>query len=287
MAIIKDGHTSVLVGLIINAVFLILKFAVFLYSHVNLFFADAIDSVADAFILFLLVLLLRFSFRTKVTFLSMDIMFGCQWSAVLLFRVIIFLEQISDLISPEPREQPVLVIAVSCIVLVLSIVLALVFVDEDDVIKEFIDADEKAKRKLQRARAPRKPSSGGSGGCCGGCGCPTVMPIFAEALDNLATTFIALIVGCLLYAGVAVDYLYIIDDVGNMLISCMVYFAVKGLLDLVHKYAGKSQYHVISDLSEHAAIDSDSKGGSEGGSVEDDRGAVSVTVRLLSGDEGQ
>lgn len=245
MAIIKDGKTCVVVGLTINGVFLALKFVVFLYSRVNLFFADAIDSVADGFILFVLLLFLRFNFQTKVTFLSMDIMFACQWSAVLLFRVIIMLDQISDLINPEPRQQPVLVIAVSCVVLALGILLALVFVDEDDVIKEFVDADEKANRKLLRARNPKPRSSR----CM-----PAVLPIFAEALDNLATTAIALVVGCLLYADIATDYLYIIDDVGSMVISgVMMYLAVSGLADLTSKYSGKSQFRAMYDLSEYSA----------------------------------
>ena len=243
MALIKDGKTCVIVGLAINAVFLVLKFIAFLYSRVNLFFADAIDSVADGFVLFVLLLFLKFNLQSKVTFLSMDIMLACQWSAVLLFRVIILLDQISDLISPEPRREPVLIIAVSCAVLIFGILLALVFVDEDDVIKEFITTEEKAKRKLLRARVMRSSSNSR---CW-----PKILPIFAEALDNLATSAIALVVGCLLYADIYVDYLYLIDDIGNMIISCtMMFCAVNGLQDLSSKYAGKSQFRVIYDLTE-------------------------------------
>ena len=242
MALIRDGRTCVIVGVSINLLFLVLKFGAYIYTHVNLFFADAVDSVADAFILALLLLFLSCDFRTRVTFLHMDIMFACQWSAVLLFRVVILLDQLSDLVSPEPRKEPVLIIAVSCIVLALSLVLALVFVDEDDVIKEFISADEKAHRKLLRARTP-KPSTTSS-----------VMPIFAEALDNIATTAVALLVGCFLYAGVGVGYLYIVDDAGNILISCiMMYVAVNSLRELSVKYAGKSQFRVIYDLNEAEA----------------------------------
>lgn len=250
MTLIKDGKTCVIVGLAINAIFLVLKFVAFLYSRVNLFFADAIDSVADGFILFILLLFLRFNLQSKVTFLSMDIMLACQWSAVLLFRVIILLDQISDLISPEPRREPVLVIAVACTVLVFSIILALVFVDEDDVIKEFVTAEEKAMRKLLRARSTWPTSNSR---CW-----PKIMPIFAEALDNVATTTVALVVGCFLYADMYVDYLYLIDDIGNMIISgIMMFYAVNGLQDLSIKYAGKSQFRVIHDLSE---LTSDSVG---------------------------
>ena len=240
MALITDGKASVIVGVSINILFFVVKFVAFLYSRLNLFFADAIDSVADGFIIFVLLLFLKFDLNAKVTFLSMDLMFACQWSAVLLFRVIILLEQISDLISPEARREPELVIIVSCIVMTLGIVLALVFVDEDDVIKCFIDDDEKAKRKALRALSPQKKRNKSC----------SISPIFAEALDNLATTSIALIVGCLLYAGVAVNHLYLIDDIGNMAISAvMMYLSLNGLLEFSNKYHGKSQYHTIYDLS--------------------------------------
>jgi hypothetical protein len=36
----------------------------------------------------------------------MDIMFFCQWSIIFIFRIIIFLEQINDLVKPEIRKEP-------------------------------------------------------------------------------------------------------------------------------------------------------------------------------------
>ena len=114
----------------------------------------------------------------------------------------------TDLIEPVPRKDPQLIIIVSCVVLLFGIVLAIIFVDEDDVIKCFISEDEKTKRKIFREQSGVQKKSGQS-----------IMPIFAEALDNLATTSIALTFGCLLYAGIAVPYLYLIDDIGNIVIS--------------------------------------------------------------------
>jgi Co/Zn/Cd efflux system component len=266
MAIIEDGKTCVIVGITVNALFLVLKFVVFIYSHLNLFFTDCIDSFADAFIILLLLIALRFNLSNKVTFLNMDIMFFCQWSAVLIFRVIIFLEQIADLIRPEPRSSPELVIVISVVVIVGGLFLAIIFVDEDDVIKCFISDEEKRKRKLLRAQqaqakaqnvadkppasAARNPSQSSSSGF-------TILPIFAEAMDNLVTSVVALIVGCLLYAGVAVDYLYLIDDISNMVISLvMSYLAIKGITELTEKYRDKSYFECIFTIQERALSES-------------------------------
>lgn len=238
MALIEDGKISVVVGITINSLLLVVKFVAFLYSKLNLLFADAIDSVSDMFILFILIVFLNFNFESKVTFLNMDIMLGCQWSAIMLFRIMILLDQISDLISPQTREQPLIIIIVSCIVLVLGLILAVIFVDEDDVIKCFITEDEKAKRKIYRSTMS-----------AGGKKTVSILPIFAEALDNLATTSISLIVGSLLYCEIAVDYLYLIDDIGNMAISAiMMYLAWDGLRGLIHKFQGKSHFYIIYDI---------------------------------------
>lgn len=242
MVLIEDGRTSVVAGLSINIIFMFLKFIIFLYSHVNLYFTDAIDSFADSFVIFLILIFLKYNFNNKLTFLNMDIMFFCQWSVILIFRVIIFLDQISDLIKPEPRENGLLLIIVSVIVLAGSVAVIFIFVDEDDVIKCFIDKNEKELRIKYREQ---QSSVGGKKKSD-----PMILPILAEAIDNLVTTFIALVVGILLYLNIAVEYLYLIDDLGNMVVSCiMFYIACNGLTALIEKYRAKSQFSTIYEIS--------------------------------------
>jgi len=118
MAIIKNGKITVILGIIINIIFLVLKFIIFLYSKVGLFFSDAIDSFVDGFVIFMVVLFLRFDLNGTLTYLNMDIMFISQWCVIIVFRLIIFLEQIEDLRNPEQRERPELIIIVSIIVIV-------------------------------------------------------------------------------------------------------------------------------------------------------------------------
>src|SRR3989338_1333258 len=231
MALIKDGKVCVIVGIVINIVFIILKFVVYLLSHLNLFFADAIDSFVDGFVIFLVLIFLRFDFEGKLTYLNMDIMLFSQWCAIIVFRVVIFLEQIGDLIAPDPRAEPLLLIIVSSIVLAGSIVIAILFVDEDDVIKCFIGGEEKRLMKLWKTQNPKKPAS------C------KLQPIFAEALDNLVTTLISLIIGILLYFEVLTDYLYLIDDISNMCISAvMCLIACRSLWQISLKYTNKSYF---------------------------------------------
>lgn len=138
MALIKNGKVTIIAGLGINVVLLVLKFVVFLRTHVGLFFADAIDSYADSFVIMIIVIFLGFNLNNKLTFLNMDMVFFCQWSVILIFRIIILLDQISDLISPEVRQAPSLIIIVSCIVLGFGCLLLVLFVDEVDVVKFFI-----------------------------------------------------------------------------------------------------------------------------------------------------
>ena len=74
MAIIEDPKLTITVGLIINLIFMIVKFFAFLYSHVNLFFTDAIDSFVDSFIIFLIFIFLDYNINDKYgyhVFLSM------------------------------------------------------------------------------------------------------------------------------------------------------------------------------------------------------------------------
>jgi len=195
---------------VINLAFMVLKFIIYLYSHLNLFFADTIDSFVDSFVIFLIIIFLRFNLNGTLTFLNMDMMIFSQWCTILVFRIIIFLEQISDLIKPEPREQPLLIIIISCIVIAGSIVIAILFVDEDDVVKFFISKEEKKlKKKLKRKRGDVKKEKKGC----------KILPIFAETIDNFVTTVISLVIGILLYFKVIENYLYLIDDISNMVIS--------------------------------------------------------------------
>jgi len=233
--LIKNSKVTVILGIIINLLFMVLKFVIFLFTHVNLFFADTIDSFVDCFVIFMIVIFLRFNLNGKLTYLNMDIMFFSQWCVIIVFRIIIFLEQISDLIKPESREQPLLIIIVSCIVIAGGILLALLFVDEDDVVKFFIGEEEKALYKQQKQKNSKSKKTKRKKF--------KILPIFAEALDNLVTTSIALLVGVLLYCNVIVDYLYLIDDISNMVISTVMFLiAAKGLWDLANKYKGKSYF---------------------------------------------
>ena len=275
MPLVNDGKISVVAGLVINLVFLIVKFVAYLYSHLNLFFADAIDSVADAFVISLILIFLQFNFENKLTFLNMDLMFFCQWSVILIFRIIIFLDQISDIIQPQPRGDGFLVIVVSVIVLIGSIAIIVLFIDEDDVIKCFISDEEKQNRKTYRllqsesAITPNnnndpneimRTSDGNKyisvqqneRGTATQLkkSKPVVLPILAEAFDNLATTTVALVIGILLYLDILVQYVYIIDVISNMAISLiMCWLACTGLNELIDKYRGKSQFSVICELN--------------------------------------
>lgn len=238
MALIEDGKLTIQIGIFINLLFVVLKFAVFLTSGVMLFFADTIDSIVDSFVMFLVLFFLRFNFQNKLTFLNMDLMFISQWCVIIIFRVIIILDQIDDLINPSSRSHPELIIISSSIILFGGIILMILFVDEDDVVKCFISNEEKALRKQYRAlttsNKPKKQAF------------VKILPMFAEVLDNFLTTSIALIVGILLYFNIAVDSLYLIDDISNILISLlMLYLACIGLWELSEKYHNKSYFEVI------------------------------------------
>ena len=240
MAIIEDPKLTITVGLIINLIFMMVKFFAFLYSHVNLFFTDAIDSFVDSFIIFLIFIFLDYNINDKtLTYLNMDIMFFCQWSIIFIFRIIIFLEQINDLVKPEIRKEPKLIIIISSIVLFGSIVIAILFVDEDDIIKFFISTNEKSLRKQYRLQQSSTSSSSTLKKVI-------ILPIFAEALDNFATTSIALLIGILLYYDIIIDYLYLIDDIGNMIVSIiMMIISYHGLYELSERYKNKSYFDVI------------------------------------------
>ncbi|CEO98501.1 Cation efflux family [Plasmodiophora brassicae] len=237
MALIKDGKTTVVVGLLINVALMAVKFALYLVSHVSLFFSDTVDSFVDMFVILLIIVFLRFKLEPKLTYLQMDMMLFSQWSAIIIFRIVIMLDQVSDILDPAPRVQPIAIITVSCIVIVLGIILAIMFVDEDNVIKFFITDQEKAERKsrkqLQQGNVKNEK--------------PWIMtPIFAEALDNLATTTVSLIVGLLLYFDIVVDYLYIIDDVSNIVISAaLLIVSCRSMWKLSEKYQGKSYYTTL------------------------------------------
>ena len=77
MALIKNHKATIIFGCLINLAFVVLKFVVFLYTHVGLFFADAIDSFVDFFVIFLVLFFLRFQLNGHVslptkTFLEVD-----------------------------------------------------------------------------------------------------------------------------------------------------------------------------------------------------------------------
>jgi len=246
MALIEDGKTTIMVGIAINIAFMILKFYIFLSSKVNLFFADTIDSVVDSIIMFMIIIFLRFNINAKtLTFLNMDMMFLSQWSMVIIFRVMIIFEQIGDLLSPTERNHPELIIISSSIILFGGMILALLFVDEDDVIKCFIHPQDKQFRTLYRQQQGQIKKTANN----------QILPMFAEALDNFVTTFIALIIGILLYFQIWIDYLYLIDDISNMIISfMMLYFGCTGIWEIAMKYEGKSSFVVIFPISTAAEV---------------------------------
>lgn len=70
MALIKNPKVTVIVGIIINLIFVAVKFFASVVSHVNLFFADAVDSFVDGFVIFLILIWLRFNLDGKMTFLG-------------------------------------------------------------------------------------------------------------------------------------------------------------------------------------------------------------------------
>ena len=261
MAVVQSGKTTVILGLLINLGLVVLKFIVYLYSHLNLFFADAIDSLVDSFVIFLIVIFLQFNLSKKtLTYLNLDIMFFCQWCVILIFRVIIFLEQISDLVDPRPREAPLLLIIVSSVVLLFSIVLGILFVDEDDVVKFFISDEDKARNKLYK-KQQGKTKKGKKF---------KLLPIFAEILDNVATTLFALLVGILLYFEVIVDYLYLIDDISNMLISLvMILLSSRGLWSLARKYENKSYFDRLYVLKQENSVGDENSNISNNARVDD------------------
>jgi len=117
MALIKDHRVTVVLSLLLNLGFIVVKFVAFLYSHVNLFFADAIDSFVDFFVVFLVLFFLSFNFDAKLSLLSKDLLVSCQWSSVIVFRGVIILSSIDDIFFPQQRKEPMMVIIVSSIVL--------------------------------------------------------------------------------------------------------------------------------------------------------------------------
>lgn len=234
MPLIKNHKITVIAGISIQFLFVAAKFTAFIYSWVSLFFADAIDSFADAFLLVLLLTFLRFNLNNVLSLVVRDVLEASQWSAIIIFRVIVVMDCVNDLLFPVPRSHPLLVIIVASVVLVGSLVLAGLFVDEDDVVKFFLDPEE-----LERAKASKKKQGGGGKnkkkGCC------KILPLFAEALDNVATSALTLLVGLLMYFGVALDYLYIIDDGCNIILSIvMMIFAIRGLWNIAGHFAHDS-----------------------------------------------
>jgi Co/Zn/Cd efflux system component len=238
MPLITNHKITVVLGLLINLAFVALKFVVFLKSHVGLFFADAIDSFVDCFVIFLIVVFLRFNLNGKLSFLTKDFLECSQWSAVIVFRAVIVLDAIDDLLNPQPRVQPLLVIITSAVVLGGGILLAFLFVDEDDIVKFFIDEEEKLQRKL-------KKKSAGAAKAKESC---KIMPVFAEALDNLVTAAISLVLGIFMYFNLFTSYIYIIDDVSNLVVSAvMCVLACRGLWRLAGDYQHKSYDGLISN----------------------------------------
>ncbi|RLO04125.1 hypothetical protein DYB28_004393, partial [Aphanomyces astaci] len=135
MAVIKSGRATVVAGITINTLLVVLKMGMFLTSNVNAMFADAVDSIVDGFVMVLVLVFLKFDLDGKLTYLQMDMMLLCQWSTVIMFRVVIFMDQHGDLYTPEPRTHAGPLIITSAIAMIAAIAIALVFVDEDDVIK--------------------------------------------------------------------------------------------------------------------------------------------------------
>lgn len=228
MALIKDARITVVIGLLINVLFFAAKFVAFLYSFVNLFFADAIDSFVDFFVILLVVVFLRFDFRGKLTLITKDFLEFAQWSVIIVFRVVIIMDSIQDLLFPQPRTQPLLVIIVSSITLGGGILLALLFVDEDDVVKFFLVEREKKEGKKKK-------------GC-------KVLPMFAEALDNLLTSAITLVIGIIMHFNwMSWDKVYIIDDASNLAVSLlMALFACRGIWVLTEKHRAQEKEPLLN-----------------------------------------
>lgn len=151
MALIRSAPATVVAGLLLNMAFLALKFVVFLYSFVGLFFADAVDSFADCFVLLLLLVFLRFDWSKRITYATKDTLEAAQWAAIVMFRVVIVLDSINDLLAPQPRARPLLVIVVAAVCFVFGVVLAYLFVDEDDVVKVALHSG--ARRVARRVTA--------------------------------------------------------------------------------------------------------------------------------------
>jgi divalent metal cation (Fe/Co/Zn/Cd) transporter len=231
MALITNHRVTVILSLFINVLFIAAKFVAFLFSHVNLFFADAVDSFVDLYVVFLILVFLRFNLNGKLTLLSMDLLVFCQWSSIIVFRIVILLDGVDDILFPQPRLEALLVIIVSSVSVGGSLLLAVLFVDEDDVVKFFVDEEEKKAKKSQKNKNKKKNKT-----CC------RVLPMFAEAVDNLVTSVISLALGLLMYFGVLTEWIYLIDNVCNMLISLvMCVFASRGLWSLSDNYRHRSQ----------------------------------------------
>jgi len=246
MALIKNHKVTVIVGIIINLIFVAVKFFVSLESHVNLFFADAVDSFVDGFVIVLILVWLRFNLDGKLTFLSLDFLQFSQWSAIIVFRLVIVLDSVDDLVTPQPRTKAMLVIIVSGIVIAGSVLMAVLFVDEDDVVKFFIDDEEKRARKEQKRAALRAQGGGELKDKEKKKGCK-ILPIFAEAMDNLVSAIISLLIGLLMHFKVIPKWLYIIDDVSNILISAvMCFFAFRGLWNLSAQYQHKGYERLVN-----------------------------------------
>lgn len=241
MALIKNPKVTVIVGIIINLIFVAVKFFASVVSHVNLFFADAVDSFVDGFVIFLILIWLRFNLDGKMTFLGLDFLQFSQWSAIIVFRLVIVLDSIDDLVQPQPRTQAMLVMIISAVVIAGSILLAILFVDEDDVVKFFIDEDEKkAKKEQKRAAEAASGKPKKKKGC-------KILPIFAEAMDNLVSAIVSLVIGLLMHFKVIPQWLYIIDDASNILISLvMCFFAIKGLWKLSAQYQHKGYERLVN-----------------------------------------
>ena len=235
MALIKSPSVTVVVGLVIHGLFFGAKFVAFLFSFLSLFFADAVDSFADGFVLLLLLVFLRFNLDGRLTLAAKEVLEASQWSAIVVFRVVLVLDAVNDLIKPAPRTHSLLVIIVAAVVLAGSLVLALLFVDEDDIVKSYIDPEELQRAKAVKTKKQKKRSC-------------KVLPIFAEALDNLATSALTLLLGLFMYFRVAPDYLYIIDDGCNILVSLvMIFFAARGIWDISGRLQHASHQRLVNE----------------------------------------
>lgn len=81
---LTNHRLTVILGVFINLAFVGIKFFfASLRSHVNLFFADAIDSFVDCYVIVLIVVWLRFNLNGKLTYLSVDFLQFSQWSSII------------------------------------------------------------------------------------------------------------------------------------------------------------------------------------------------------------